>query len=143
MFLEASIICLALNIYHEARSEPLIGKLAVAQVVINRVYDDRYPDSICEVVKQGPTYRSKPDLPIRDKCQFSWYCDGKNDTPKDEDAHDEAYMLAEWIVSTHPMELIDLVEGATHYHASYVLPEWAASKTFIARVGSHLFYRWE
>jgi|TARA_R110000824_G_scaffold112851_3_gene262283 N-acetylmuramoyl-L-alanine amidase len=140
--LEAAVLCLALNIYYEARSEPLVGKLAVAQVVINRVYDDRYPGAICEVVKQGPTYKSNPNLPIRNRCQFSWYCDGKSDEPVDKDSFNEAKTIANWLVTTHPKELVDLVEGATHYHATQVLPEWAASKTFVARIGNHIFYRW-
>ena len=54
MFAEA-LVCLALNVYHEARDQPFIGQVAVAQVVMNRVYDDRYPDDVCEVVMQGPT----------------------------------------------------------------------------------------
>ena len=55
MFAEA-LVCLALNIYHEARDQPFIGQVAVAQVVMNRVHDDRYPNTVCEVVKQSPTY---------------------------------------------------------------------------------------
>ena len=67
-----AIVCLALNVYHEARDQPFKGQIAVAQVVMNRVHDDRYPDDVCSVVKQGQTYSWKPDFPIRDRCQFSW-----------------------------------------------------------------------
>ncbi len=141
--LESAIMCLALNIYYEARSEPLAGQLAVAQVVLNRVYDDRFPDEICEVVHQGPTYKSNPDLPIRNRCQFSWYCDGKSDNPTDNGAFEQAHFLASWLITTHPDNILDLSEGATHYHAVYVLPEWASSKTFTVRIGNHMFYRWE
>ena len=77
MFITEAILCLALNVYHEAKNQPFIGQVAVAQVVMNRVYDERYPDTICEVVEQGPTYSWKPDFPIRNRCQFSWYCDGR------------------------------------------------------------------
>ena len=70
--------CLADNIYFEARNQGFAGWVAVAQVTLNRVRDDRFPNTICEVVKQGLTYES--GFPIRDKCQFSWYCDGKSDT---------------------------------------------------------------
>ena len=70
--------CLAENIYFEARNQGFAGWVAVAQVTLNRVRDDRFPNTICEVVKQGLTYES--GFPIRDKCQFSWYCDGKSDT---------------------------------------------------------------
>ena len=71
--------CLASNIYWEARNQPLLGKLAVAQVTQNRVDNKRYPDTICSVVKQTKFYPSgRIDL---HSCQFSWYCDGKSDQP--------------------------------------------------------------
>ena len=121
MFAEA-LVCLALNVYHEARDQPFIGQVAVAQVVMNRVHDDRYPDDVCEVVMQGPTYSWKPDFPVRHRCQFSWYCDGKSDATPDEGAWQQALTIAQGV---HTGNLDDFVEGATHYHATYVLPEWA------------------
>ena len=135
-----AIVCLALNIYHEARDQPFIGQVAVAQVVMNRVYDDRYPDHPCEVVFQGPTYSWKPDFPVRHRCQFSWYCDGKSDKAYDEDAYRQALTIAHGVYYD---DLDDFVEGATHYHATYVLPEWAESKTPVVQIGQHMFYRWE
>src|SRR6056300_234304 len=87
------LYCLAQNIYFEAKSEPLAGQYAVADVVLNRVQDTRYPNTICEVVKEGPikeSWKTKQDpnlsdderifYPKKNKCQFSWYCDGKADT---------------------------------------------------------------
>ena len=139
MFAEA-LVCLALNVYHEARDQPFIGQVAVAQVVMNRVRDDRYPDDVCEVVMQGPTYSWKPDFPVRHRCQFSWYCDGKSDKTPDEDAWQQALMIA---LGVHSGELDDFVEGATHYHATYVLPEWAESKVPVVQIGAHMFYRWD
>ena len=139
MFAEA-LVCLALNIYHEARDQPFIGQVAVAQVVMNRVYDDRYPDDVCGVVMQGPTYSWKPDFPVRHRCQFSWYCDGKSDKTPDEGAWQKAMMIAQGV---HTGNLDDFVEGATHYHAHYVYPEWAKSKTRTVRIDDHIFYRWE
>ena len=139
MFAEA-LVCLALNIYHEARDQPFIGQVAVAQVVMNRVYDDRYPDDVCGVVMQGPTYSWKPDFPVRHRCQFSWYCDGKSDKTPDEGAWQKAMMIAQGV---HTGNLDDFVEGATHYHATYVLPEWAESKTPVVQIGEHVFYRWD
>ena len=139
MFAEA-LVCLALNVYHEARDQPFIGQVAVAQVVMNRVYDDRYPDHPCEVVFQGPTYSWKPDFPVRHRCQFSWYCDGKSDKVYDEDAYKQALTIAHGVYYDN---LDDFVEGATHYHAVYVLPEWAESKTPVVQIGQHMFYRWE
>ena len=97
---QRDIECLVQNAYHEARSDGYAGMYAVTMVVMNRVDDPRYPDSICGVVYQGPVRESwktkqNPDLedsdrvyyPIRHRCQFSWYCDGKSDEMRDEDAN--------------------------------------------------------
>ena len=140
MFITEAILCLALNVYHEAKNQPFIGQIAVAQVVMNRVYDERYPDTVCEVVEQGPTYSWKPDFPIRNRCQFSWYCDGLSDTPTEKDAWDNAIMVANGVYHSN---FEDFVEGATHYHAYYVAPEWASAKTYIVRIEDHIFYRWD
>jgi spore germination cell wall hydrolase CwlJ-like protein len=139
MFAEA-LVCLALNVYHEARDQPFIGQVAVAQVVMNRVRDDRYPDTPCDVVMQGPTYTWAEHYPVRHRCQFSWYCDGKSDNTTDQGAYDKALMIAHGVYYGN---LDDFVEGATHYHAIYVLPEWAESKTRIVQIGEHIFYRWD
>jgi len=139
MFAEA-LVCLALNIYHEARDQPFVGQVAVAQVVMNRVRDDRYPDDVCGVVYQGPTYSWKPDFPVRHRCQFSWYCDGKSDKTRDTEAWEIAMLIATGVYNGN---LGDFVEGATHYHATYVLPEWAETKTKTVQIGDHVFYRWD
>ena len=77
------VTCLAENMYYEARNQSFAGQLAVSNVVMNRVADDRYPDTICEVVKQGPVRPSWKGtgemIPVRNRCQFSWWCDGKSD----------------------------------------------------------------
>ena len=135
-----SIICLAQNIYFEARDQPTVGQLAVASVVLNRVHDDRWPNTVCEVVREGPTHKHKTNLPLRDQCQFSWYCDGKSDRPTDEDAWEDAILVAHGVYYGN---LDDFVEGATHYHAHYVQPSWASSKTYITRIEDHIFYRWD
>ena len=135
-----ALVCLALNTYHEARDQPFIGQVAVAQVVMNRVRDDRYPDNPCDVIKQGPTYSWAEDYPVRHRCQFSWYCDGKPDTPKDDIAWQQARLIA---LGVYRGNLDDFVEGATHYHATYVTPDWAKSKTRTVRIDDHIFYRWE
>ena len=82
----AGFLCLAMNVYHEAKNQPFEGQVAVAQVVLNRVEDKRFPNTICEVVEQGPVYESwktrNDDTldpiywPVKNRCQFSWYCDG-------------------------------------------------------------------
>ena len=135
---EAAIMCLALNIYHEARDQPFIGQVAVAQVVMNRVYDDRYPDSVCDVVKQGPTYSWKPDFPVRHRCQFSWYCDGKSDKPYEELAWAKSLIVADNVLSGR---ILDITYGATHYHARYVRPYWSKKLLKTVAYGSHKFYK--
>ena len=134
------LTCLALNVYHESKNQSLIGQIAVAQVTMNRVRDERYPNNVCDVVKQGLTYKWNPSIPIRNKCQFSWYCDGKSDKPRDDHAWDKAMLVAHGVYYGN---LDDFVEGATHYHAHYVLPSWASTKTYITRIDDHIFYRWD
>jgi len=138
--IEAALVCLALNIYHEARDQSYLGQVAVAQVVMNRVEDDRYPDTVCEVVEQGPTYSWTEDFPVRHRCQFSWYCDGKSDKPRDKDAWEQARLIS---FGVYHDKVDDVVEGATHYHATYVHPEWAKTKTKVVQIDDHIFYRWE
>ena len=136
--MSAALICLALNIYFEARGEPDVFAMAApAPVVLNRVKDNRYPNDICAVVKQSKTYRGNP---IRNQCQFSWYCDGRSDRPLDRNAFEFSVFIAS-LVLTGRIE--DVTHGATHYHADYVNPQWAIVKTLTAKIGSHLFYRWE
>ena len=141
MLLETAFICLALNTYHEAKNQSLVGQIATAQVVMNRVADDRYPNTICEVVKQGPTRPSwenpEKEYPIRHRCQFSWYCDGKPDVPKNEKAWRKAQDVA-FLVLYNKINL-DVTEGATHYHATYVRPAWAKTKTRTTRIEKHIF----
>ena len=93
MLIETALMCLALNTYHEAKNQSMIGQIATAQVVMNRVADSRYPNTVCEVVKQGPKYKGS-DVPVRHKCQFSWFCDGKDDTPKNE--KEQNFALPDW-----------------------------------------------
>ena len=145
MLLETAFICLALNTYHEAKNQSLVGQVATAQVVMNRVADNRFPSTVCEVVKQGPTRPSWEDpekeYPIKHRCQFSWYCDGKDDTPKNEKAWRKAQDVA-FLVYYNKIQL-DVTEGATHYHATYVRPSWAKTKKRTTQIEKHIFYRWE
>ncbi len=133
-----ALVCLALNVYHEARDQPFIGQVAVAQVVMNRVADDRYPDTACEVVMQGPTYSWRTDFPVRHRCQFSWYCDGKSDKTPDTEAYEKALMIAHGVYYGN---LDDFVEGATHYHADSVHPYWADALNQTVIINNHIFYK--
>ena len=138
--------CMAENMYWESRNQTFHGLLAVGQVVMNRVHDPRYPNTICEVVHQGPTRKSWKDpsvyYPIRDRCQFSWYCDGKPD-----DIPEVDYEIYEFIrsmaIKVAQDYFNDITDGATHYHAYYVKPEWASTKTKTLQIDDHIFYRWE
>ena len=147
--------CLAKNMYYEARNQGTAGKLAVTNVVLNRVKDERFPNTICEVVKQGPTresWKTKKDknlpdeeriyYPIRHKCQFSWYCDGASDDPKNEEKYQESYLLSLNIVDKR-FHLIDITDGALFYHADYVKPSWARTKHRTTEIGDHIFYTWD
>jgi len=127
-----ALFCLAQNIYFEARSQPLIEQVAVAQVVLNRVYSPNYPDTVCGVV-----YHNKYPKKLH-KCQFSWFCDGLADVPRNADAWLKANQIASLVLSP---DFPDLVDGATHYHADYVTPSWASTQTQVAQIGSHIFYQ--
>ena len=132
--------CMAQNIYFEARTESQAGMIAVAQVTLNRVNSDKYPNNVCDVVKQGPTYTWAEDFPVRNKCQFSWYCDGKSDKIREPEAWKKAKMIA-GVVLAMPDQVPNVVEDATHYHAYYVKPHWASKLEKITRIDSHIFYR--
>ena len=145
---DTEVTCLADNIYFEARNQGTAGWQAVAAVTLNRVKDSRFPNTVCEVVKQGPTRESWKKngtwYPVRHRCQFSWYCDGKADVvhKKDFKIYDEIQNLS--YVSLIPsVKLLDITDGATHYHADYVKPAWAKTKTKTVEIGDHIFYRWE
>ena len=137
--------CLAQNIYYEARGSNLADQVAVADVVLNRVQDSRYPDTICGVVRQGKQKPSWKDpskmVMVRNMCQFSWYCDGKSDYPTDKDAWVNAQQRA-YMMMVHG-DFRGISQGATHYHAKYVNPSWARQFDLVGRIGVHIFYRWD
>jgi len=119
--------CLAQVMYWEARGEGRQGMVAVASVVLNRVEDKRFPDSVCGVVYQGG--ESPP-------CQFSWWCDGKSDRPTNQKKWAEALSLADTIMTDKPH---DPTAGALFYHNTSIQDPWRRPLT--ARIGNHIFYR--
>lgn len=140
--------CMALNIYHESKNQSKLGMIAVARVVVNRMYDSRFPDTVCEVIYEGPVKQSWKDpnklVMVRNKCQFSWYCDGKSDEIPNKE-NNIAWRLAQ-DVAVEVLVLdkyVGVVEGATHYHADYVDPAWNKSITLVTKVDDHIFYRWD
>ena len=129
--LDQEFECLALNIYWEARSEPSLGQFAVAAVTLNRVAHASYPDSVCAVVRQGGEEK-------RHRCQFSWWCDGKDDTPKNGDAWSAARSVAYTVLFFDPP---DPTRGSLWYHADYVKPSWAKALSRVTKIGRHIYYR--
>ena len=138
MILETALMCMAFNIYHEANNQSMLGQIAVGQVVMNRVESTSFPNTVCEVVKQGQTYKN--GKMVLHKCQFSWYCDGKSDdVNKRSKAWSRALDYASIVISGRVE--IDLTQGSLWYHAYYVKPSWARQKERVTRIDSHIFYK--
>ena len=119
-----------MNIYHEARGEPDAGKEAVGHVVLNRAADPRFPGQICDVVRQGG------ELP-RCRCQFSWWCDGRSDAPRNVAAWQQARQVAGKVFEGGSR---DPTAGALWYHADYVDPSWGRKLKRGPTIGRHVFY---
>lgn len=140
---DEQVQCLAKNIYFEARSSSLADQAAVADVVLNRVDSIYYPNTICEVVQDAiysSWWKKKGKLiPLKNQCQFSWFCDGQSDEPTNITAWVSAQYLAYKIYYHYTFK--GITEGATHYHAKYVKPYWATKFQFISRIGDHLYYK--
>mgnify|MGYP000103105571 FL=1 len=137
---QSEIECMAKNIYFEAAVESTAGQLAVAQVTLNRVKSKHYPNSVCEVVYEGP--KDANGFPKRDRCQFSWYCDGKGDEPKNKGKlWNTSHALAKYVLKRQ-RDLIDITDGATHYYATYIdAPRWARQKRITTSIDQHIFFR--
>tara|TARA_Y100001951_G_C11252617_1_gene247389 strand:+ start:273 stop:746 length:474 start_codon:yes stop_codon:yes gene_type:complete len=128
--------CLVEAIYHEARSEEMIPQLAVANVILTRVENSNFPDTICKVVHQGRYWKKNP---VRNKCHFSYWCDGKSERMKDLKALKKVLSVAE--MALRGVQIKQTI-GATHYHAAYVTPSWASDPHFklLGQIGLHIFY---
>ena len=124
---ERQVNCLAENIYHESRGEPVKGQRAVAQVTLNRVSSKYYPDDVCSVVYQ----RNK------NGCQFSWVCDNA------EIAYNEQWDMSRKIARDFltGQDEYGKLKDVTFYHATRVNPYWAKTKRFVAVIGRHMFYK--
>jgi Cell Wall Hydrolase len=123
--------CLATAIYFEARGEPRKGQAAVAQVILNRVRNPAYPDTACGVVYQNAEQRNR--------CQFSFACDGVKDRITRRSAFKQAEEIA-MAVTSGEMFLSE-VGSSTHYFADYVRPKWARSMVQMASIGEHHFFK--
>jgi len=134
--------CLAKNIYFEARNEPFAGQFAVALVTLNRVKDTTFPDTICKVVYQG--IHTADGFPKRDRCQFSWYCDGVSDIVRNSEAYNTTQKIANLAMlqySKLKSEGLDYTEGAIYYHTYEINPRWSTAYPKVGRIGDHIFYR--
>ena len=125
-----AVLCLTQAVYYEAGYEPIEGRRAVAQVVLNRMRHPAFPKSVCGVVYQ------RNSTPV---CQFSFVCDGALDRRPEVGA----WRVAEAIARAALAGYVETSVGsATHYHADYVAPRWAPLLTKINKLGAHIFYRW-
>lgn len=128
---ERQLACLARNIYYEAGSEPFEGKVAVAQVTLNRMESGKFPDDVCQVIYQKNIFYEKV------VCQFSWYCDREATIrPIHKGNYDESMEAAKKVL----LEGFRLpsIKDALFYHADYVNPGW--KKERVAKIGRHIFY---
>ena len=125
-----ALLCMTQAVYYEAGFEPLEGRRAVAQVVINRMRHPAFPKSVCGVVYQGAR------APV---CQFSFTCDGSLYRRPALGAWKEAERVAQAALDGFVERTVG---AATHYHADYVAPYWAPRLAKVSQVGAHIFYRW-
>ena len=136
--IQRQVLCLANNIYFEARSESIKGQIAVAFVTLNRVHSDLFPNNICDVVKQK----------TKTVCQFSWYCETKPKrqytkhllTGEGSLQYNEIVDIATFVYANHE-KLNDPTHGSLFYHADYVSPGWGKRMDKVAVIGTHIFYR--
>jgi hypothetical protein len=125
-----ALLCLTQAVYYEAGFEPMTGRRAVAQVVLNRMRHPAFPKSVCGVVYQGS------NSPV---CQFSFVCDGSLYRAPAAAAWKQAQDIARAALDGYVEQSVG---SATHYHADYVAPRWAPMLTKISKLGAHIFYRW-
>jgi spore germination cell wall hydrolase CwlJ-like protein len=127
---DMALLCLTQAIYYEAGYEPVEGRRAVAQVILNRMRHPAFPKTVCGVVYQGSS---------RPGCQFSFTCDGSLRRAPQAATWNAARRLAEEALAGH---VAAEVGEATHYHANYVAPYWAPKLAKLTQIGAHIFYRW-
>lgn len=130
--LDAESKCLALAVYWEGKAETREGQLAVAHTVLNRSRNPKFPNTVCGVVSQKAEGGRKG-------CQFSWWCDGKRDEPKEDDNWTEAVEVARMAMQA---DAKDPTNGALYFHSAKIRPPgWAKKRGNLGRIGDHVFYR--
>ena len=141
--------CLAQNIYFEARDQTIKGQIAVALVVINRVESANFPNTICKVIQQASRYRDGRIK--RNRCHFSWYCDGLPDFPKEKIAWGISLLISRAMLEQNgganirhfgkQWQMKDFLHGATHYHRIDVNPYWNRKMLKVMTIGDHIFWK--
>ena len=126
--------CMAENIYYEAGNQSYAGKIAVGQVVLNRVKTNGYPSTVCGVIYEGS--QNTQTL----ACQFSWTCAPHSGVDKRGEIWAQSVLAAKELLLNKNMG-IDITEGATNYHADYVSPVWAKQLRQITKIDQHIFYK--
>ena len=125
---KSDLYWMAMNIYYEAGNQPLIGKIAVGVVTLNRLSDKRFPKNIRDVVTQPS--------------QFSWYSTKSATPPANSEMWKESYRVANLLLTkTVGADIISILEGATHFHANNIRPNWVSTVTKVATIEGHTFYR--
>lgn len=131
---ETNLDCLARNIYHESALESRSGKIAVAQIVINRIENDSYPNTICGVIHQSKIKNNKR------YCQFSWVCDKRSKVKEDSKAWLESLDVAFHIMTGNLESKIIKNTKALYFHNDSVVPTWSLCKSKVVKIGNHTFY---
>jgi len=141
LFNEKETLCMALGLYHEARGEPTIGQYAVGATILNRVRSFAYPDNVCDVVFQNEH--------LRNRCQFSFACDGISDTPRNKHSFIKMKRLAKVLLTKgiareakfigHTFEAS--ANDMTHYHRYDVYPSWSTNLKKLSKLGAHVFFK--
>ncbi|MFQ6005471.1 MAG: cell wall hydrolase [Woeseia sp.] len=121
--------CLALSIYWEARGESRLGMIAVGWTILNRMRSRHFPSTPCGVVYQGGE---------QPPCQFSWWCDGRSDRPRDIRSWRSTLLIAARLLVDPPA---DPTGGALFYHSTRIKPPWRRKRVRTTRIGGHVFYR--
>ena len=127
---DQQVMCLAKNIYYEAGMEQFRGKVAVAQVTVNRAEHSNFPKTICGVVSQKTKVAGKVI------CQFSWVCNPVSKISYLSDAWKESLMVAQQVLEADLR--IERLNEALYFHAAHVNPHWGLER--VARIGNHVFY---
>jgi len=141
LFNEKETVCMALGLYHEARGEPTIGQYAVGATILNRVRSSAYPNNVCDVVFQNEH--------LRNRCQFSFACDGISDIPRNKNSYIKMKRLAKVLLTKGIAREAKFMGHAfsasaddmTHYHRYDVYPGWSTGLKKLSQLGAHVFFK--